>query len=281
MSDLPKPMGECMSRTLGAVVYALAIVAIGLSAVPSLTASDEPPTSAPPTTDTNLFRHELDLFISPRVQKELGLTEDQRAEIRKLGGQTREESQNIRAGLKDLSPEDRRAKLAELRGKIKEERQALAVKLAGILNDQQRERMPAIKIQERGAAALLDKDVAEKLKLSEDQVKKLHEIGRITAIEMRDASRVARDGSREDAIKKELKILSISRKKMVNLLSFEQQDRFEKMSGNKGWIDTGPLPGILDRINETLKEMAKRREAPGVASGSKAEGESEVKRGSK
>src|SRR5260370_2616922 len=105
------------------------------------------------------------MLRSEVVQQDLQLTDEQKESITKLQEKARESF----SGLQGLSDEERRTKMQELR-KDQEE------KIAGILNDKQKARLKEIGLQQAGAMGLANKEVAESLKLSDDQVNKIKDL---------------------------------------------------------------------------------------------------------
>jgi Spy/CpxP family protein refolding chaperone len=111
-----------------------------------------------------------------QVQKELDLSDDQKEAIQKVVEESFSARGGERPNFRDMSEEER-AKLreeAEARGK------EVQKKINDILLPNQRERLAELQIQSRArfgmASALTSPEVADKLKLSDDQKKKLEEL---------------------------------------------------------------------------------------------------------
>jgi len=104
------------------------------------------------------------LVVQEPVQKELGLTREQTAKLADLPkGET-----NLR-GFRDMSEEERRQAM-ETRVKLVAEQDKA---LTGILDEKQLARLTQIKLQALGARALLEEDVATKMKMTPEQSEKL------------------------------------------------------------------------------------------------------------
>ena len=110
----------------------------------------------------SLVRNWLILLRSEAVQRELKLTDDQKESISKLGD-------NARASLKRVNGQERQKKAQELRNDWE-------VKVSDILSDQQKVQLEEIVLQRMGAFAPANKDIAETLKLTDEQVNKIKEL---------------------------------------------------------------------------------------------------------
>jgi Spy/CpxP family protein refolding chaperone len=193
----------------------------GLAACESSTAQDNPPARQRGMRGGG--GGSLALLRSDVVQKDLNLTEDQKSSIQKLQDAARDN----RTALQGLSGDERTAKMAE----ITKDQDS---KIAGILDDKQKARLKEIKLQARGPQALTDKEVAEALKLTDDQVNKIKEIADAMQKDMQEAFQSAGQGGDRTAVReKTTKIRKDSTDKMLAVLSAEQKDSFAKMEGAK------------------------------------------------
>jgi Spy/CpxP family protein refolding chaperone len=170
----------------------------------------------------------LMLLRSDVVQKDLELTDDQKDSITKLQDKAREAF----SSLQGLSQEERQAKMLELR-KDQDE------KIGGILNAKQKSRLKEIGLQQMGALALASKEIAEALKLTDDQVNKIKDLADSFQKDAREAFQSAANGgdptSARDAV---TKLRKESSEKIMAVLSDDQKASFEKMKGAK--IDLPP-----------------------------------------
>jgi len=106
------------------------------------------------------------LVVQEPVQKELGLSSEQTAKLADLPkGET-----NLR-GFRDMSEEERRQAM-DTRAKLVAEQDKA---LAGILDEKQLARLTQIKMQALGARALLEEDVATKMKMTPGQSEQLRD----------------------------------------------------------------------------------------------------------
>jgi Spy/CpxP family protein refolding chaperone len=202
------------------------------------------------------------------VQKELGLTEDQIASIRKLqeelrpmgrggrgrggegGDQPRRggrrgggDNPDVRVdgpdrffvqaqpGRPQISDEDRARFREEAAARAKKERE----ELAKILKPEQVKRLTEIYIQQAGIAALNDADVAEKLKISDDQKEKMAKVREEQQTAMRELFAGGRDGGgdREGLRAKMEESRKKTEEKILAVLSEDQKKQFEEMKGKK------------------------------------------------
>jgi Spy/CpxP family protein refolding chaperone len=98
------------------------------------------------------------------VQKELGLSSEQTAKLADLP-----KGEANQRGFRDMSEEERRQAM-ETRAKLVAEQDKA---LAGILDEKQSARLTQIKMQAVGARALLEEDVAKRMKITPEQTEKL------------------------------------------------------------------------------------------------------------
>ncbi len=219
------------SRLFGVAFAAAVVVGFG---VDRLIAADEPANSPTRVRGRGFSQGGggLALLKLDVVAKDLALTDEEKESLKKLGDEATSQMKELRDSLKDASREDRRTKMADAEKEI-------AKKVDAVLNDKQRARLQEIRLQIRGASALRDKEVADALKLSEDQTKKLTDLADARRSAVRDA-RSAGGGDRAASREKISQITKESSEKMMDVLTTEQKDQFEKMKGAK--IDLGDAP---------------------------------------
>jgi Spy/CpxP family protein refolding chaperone len=211
-----------MSRTYRWMFACLGVAVICTLAASCASAADDPPANPPARQRGQGGRGGGgDLTTNDKVQADLQLSDEQKESIKKLADKARED----RAALTGLSQEDRRAKMQEMR-------KDMETKVDAVLNDKQKARMKEIRLQVRGTAALTDKEVAESLKLTDDQVNKIKDLNKTLA----DARTEAFSGGGRpdaDAIAKLTKLRTETNDKIVAVLNSDQKASFEKMQGAK------------------------------------------------
>ncbi len=166
------------------------------------------------------------------VQEELKLSEDQVKKVKELSDKQRESFQ----GLRDLSAEERRDKIQEMT-------KANDKALAEILKPGQLKRVRQISLQQQGAFALVNPEVAKALNISEEQKDKIREI----QTKAREESQgLGRD---EEGIKKRQEIRKSTNEKVMGVLTAEQKTKLKEMQGEpfKGEIRFGPPGGGRNR----------------------------------
>jgi len=218
------------SRLFGVAFAAAVVVGFG---VDRLFAADEP-ANPPARVRGQGFSQGgggLALLQLDVVAKDLALTDEQKESLKKVGDDARQQMKDLRDSLKDASREDRRAKMSDAEKEI-------AKKVDAVLNDKQRSRMQEIRLQVRGASALRDKEIADALKLTEDQTKKLTDLADARRAAVSDARKDA-GGDRTASRDKVAQISKDSNEKMLEVLTTEQKDQFEKMKGAK--LDLGDV----------------------------------------
>jgi Spy/CpxP family protein refolding chaperone len=173
------------------------------------------------------FGGPLFLLGQKSVQEDLKLSEEQVKKVTELQEKQREAFQ----GLRDLSQEERRAKMQEMN-------QANEKAVAGILNAQQQKRVKQIGYQLNPGRALSQKEVAEALKLTDEQKDKLKTIQEEAGKEMRELFQGG--GDREEAAKKMREIQKSSQEKMMGVLTDEQKTKWKELAGT-------PFKGEIQR----------------------------------
>jgi Spy/CpxP family protein refolding chaperone len=116
------------------------------------------------------------LLRNDKVQTELKITDDQKGKIETVLDEYSEQARQQFSGLRDLSEEERRAKFEELQASFQARTEELNKQLATILDEGQTQRLQEITIQMRGAAAVLDPEVAGKLALTSEQKQKIEDL---------------------------------------------------------------------------------------------------------
>jgi Spy/CpxP family protein refolding chaperone len=223
-----------MSRTNRFVFASLSLVLLGALAASQAFAADDPP-ATPPARQSGPGaggRGGFNLFANPTVQKDLALTDEQKKSIETI-------SADFRSSLSGLSQEDRQAKMPELR-------KAMEDKIGAVLNDQQKARVKEIRLQVQGPAALSSKEVAEALKLTDDQVNKIKDLTK----SLSDARREAFQGggaANADAREKLATLRTETNEKILAVLNSDQKASFEKMKGAKIDLPAGGFGGGRNR----------------------------------
>jgi hypothetical protein len=121
------------------------------------------------------------LLAMPEVQKELGVTDEQKPKVEEIRSGIQEEMQSARSGidfqaLQDMSQEERTAKMAELRTKTEEIGKQSNAKLEKVLDEKQMKRLKQLQLQREGAAAFARPAISTKLALTDDQKEKIKTI---------------------------------------------------------------------------------------------------------
>lgn len=161
------------------------------------------------------------LLSQKSVQEELKLSDDQ---IKKVTEQM-ESQRGAQAGLRELSREERQKKMDE---RAKANQSAVAA----ILKDDQLKRFKQISLQQRGAQALEDPEVAQSLNLSTEQKDRVKAIQEGMQGEMREMFQAAGGGGdREEFRKKAETLRNTTNEKLQGVLSPEQQAKWKELAG--------------------------------------------------
>lgn len=176
--------------------------------------------------------NELSLLANEKVQEELELVDDQIEEIKELGDSVRQSMRDMfterREEMQGASNDERREMWAEMQEEMKTQYSDLKPKLEGVLLPAQVARLAEIKMQatirqsggltsERGGEALKDQ-----LNLTDEQLEAMKE----KAAEVKKALEVKVAKLRKEA---ESEVLSV--------LSTEQREMYEKMTGDAYDVD--------------------------------------------
>jgi hypothetical protein len=173
----------------------------------------------------------IQLLRNADVQKELKMTQ---AQIDKIDAKQQELRQAQRDAFgggnpQDLSAEDRQKAMAKIQ-------EAQKKALTDILDATQLKRYHQLELQQQGPLALTRKEVAEELKLTDEQKTKITDIQR----QVTEETRAARQGvnfqqlsaeEREKLTKKTQEIQKAAGEKVVALLTDEQKKKWTEMQG--------------------------------------------------
>jgi len=183
------------------------------------------------------------LLGSPKVQKELGLSEEQKAKLKELAANYFREIRQQAGSLGELGEQQRIEKLAKVRKKAHADGRDLCKKIDGVFSSYQRERFKQIVLQVRGVTALGDKDVAEALGLTDQQKRGLKAVGDSARAKLAELRRQRGDLERQEVRERAQAIQKESTEKALALLSSDQKERFEKIKGPALDLD---LHGLME-----------------------------------
>jgi Spy/CpxP family protein refolding chaperone len=168
------------------------------------------------------------LLTQKSVQEELKLTPEQVKKVEAFAAKQRETFQ----GLRDLDQDARREKMQQL---AKEGEQTVK----DTLNADQQKRLRQISLQQQGAFALANPQIAKKLGLSDDQQAKIKDVMADAQEKMRDAFQ---GGFNDETRKKMQEIRKETNTKALAVLTDEQKAKWKAMTGKRftGEIRFGP-----------------------------------------
>ncbi len=177
------------------------------------------------------------LLTAEAVQKEIALTDDQKASLQKLRDERAAAGQAFFAKFMGLSQDEMQKRMEE---RTKESRDAISK----ILAPKQMERLNEINFQVAGVTALGFEVVAEKIGLTADQKEKLKVLGDESRRRLAELSATYNgpqldDQKRQERKKKLEEIRSQRKDKSVALLTEEQKAKFEQLQGDK--FDTSTI----------------------------------------
>jgi len=160
----------------------------------------------------------LMLLNQKAVQEDLKLSEDQTKKVQELAQKQRDSFRDFQ----NLSQEERQKKGQEMAA-------ANQKALAEILNADQMKRAKQLSLQERGARALGEEEVASSLNLSAEQKDKVKSILDDQRKQMGELFQPG--GNREEAQKKMADLRKATDEKLSAVLSADQQAKWKEMSG--------------------------------------------------
>ncbi|MBC7852242.1 MAG: hypothetical protein IAF94_02305 [Pirellulaceae bacterium] len=181
----------------------------------------------------------INLAAIEAVQKEIGVTDDQKAKLTALGTEYREESQKVRteAGITgggggERPTEEQVAKMTEGMKKLNE---SFAGKLKETLKPEQLERVQQISYQAAGSAAYSNPDVVKALDITKEQQDKLTTISNDFREKMRALfAGGGGDGNREAFTK----LNDEQNAEIAKVITAEQTEKFTKLKGNTFDVST-------------------------------------------
>lgn len=168
----------------------------------------------------------LGLAMRDEVQQELQLVDEQKDKVKGIADGMRDKLRDDMRGMfeqmRDLSDEERQAKFGEIRAKFESINADMEKQLDKVLLPHQIERLKQIdlqtKVRQRGASALTSGDLAKTLNLTDDQREKLEK----RAAEVQ-----------EELQAKIRELQADARKKMLDVLTPEQQTQLQKLMGDQ------------------------------------------------
>lgn len=165
----------------------------------------------------------------PEVQKALKLTKEQKKEIREINDE-------LRDGFRKLLQE---GGAREGMRKVNEE---AAARLAEVLDDAQEKRLRGIIIQIVGASAvMIDGELANELKITDEQKTKLEEVQRSNMQAL--AETFGSGNPNEDRRGKFEELRIAGQQKLFDVLTSEQQEQLNSLKGEEVKIDFMSLRG--------------------------------------
>jgi len=165
------------------------------------------------------------LLERPDVQRELNLTEQQKTQIRQMQEAMRAAWQEMR----NLPPQERRQKMEELRQKNDPTK---------VLNESQKKRLREIELQAMGPTAFLQPEVADELKLTQEQRSRLQGIVMQQMQQLREQFQGGGFGQGQGAQNFQ-QIREQMEKQMLEVLTPAQREKWQQMQGKPFQFEGG------------------------------------------
>jgi Spy/CpxP family protein refolding chaperone len=184
------------------------------------------------------------LLTLEAVQKELELVPEQKEKLKNLAEKAAAKARENFAAmgkLRDLSEEERKTKFTEFGNTMRAQAEQTKKDIEEVLLPHQVERVKQIVLQVRGLGALEDKEVQDALGITEQQKEKMKSLGESMAEKFRGMGR----GGDENERKARREKMESARKELeaqiLDILTPEQKEKFNKMKGAKVDIDMSQL----------------------------------------
>jgi len=190
------------------------------------------------------------LLMMPEVQKELKITDDQKAQLDDLRAEQQKNFQAAFSGfdprsMQDLSEEERTKKMAELRTKGEELSKQVDEKVGKILDDSQMKRLKQLQIQREGVGAFNRPEVIAKLALTDDQKDKVKQIQDGARPQGRGAFNPdATPEERQAAFAKMQESRAKALKDILAVLTDDQLMDWTELTGKEFKFPQGPMGGM-------------------------------------
>lgn len=181
------------------------------------------------------------LLATPEVQKELGVSDEQKGLIEDMMTDIRSQmqqggrNQGGAGNFRDLSDEERRKLMEEGRKRMEEFNKKADEMVNMVLEPKQTERFGQLRLQRAGVGAFIRPDIAEKLDLTQEQKDKMQKI-REAAQPDPSAFANIRDLSEEERREVFTKMREKGEKAnadILNVLAAEQKETWTKLQGKK------------------------------------------------
>ncbi|MHB0960124.1 MAG: hypothetical protein ACYC6N_07520 [Pirellulaceae bacterium] len=157
------------------------------------------------------------LLRAEAVQKELNITEEQKAKLEEMRTEGRGQGGAGQRNFQDMTEEERQKMREEMVARTAEQEK----KIAEILDAQQVARLKQIRLQASGAMGLMNEDVAKELNITEEQRNK-----------MRDAMRDLRESAQADGGPGGFaEMREKMNAKVMEILTDEQKAQYKEMQG--------------------------------------------------
>ena len=174
----------------------------------------------------------LMLLMSAEVREEIGLDAEQGAALKKLSESLRPERPD--ADFRSMSNEERTEFFESMRTKMQEKAKEAKEQLQDVLFPGQMKRLNELAIQRMGLAALNNPEVAEKLKITDEQKAEMEAARSSVRDKMREMFAGRSDGERPDR-EKMMEAFKTAQKdteaKMMDVLTAEQKSQLDEMKG--------------------------------------------------
>lgn len=177
------------------------------------------------------------LLANEKVQKDLEVVDEQKADLKKIGEETQAKTREIYTGVnfREMS-EAEREKLGEKREAVASQARK---KVEETLLPHQVERLKQISLQVRGTSALNDPEVAKALGITEEQKAQMDKVREETFSRPREGGQ--QGGDREALRQRFEEMRKQFQEKTLAVLTAEQRAKLEKMKGEKIDLDPSEL----------------------------------------
>jgi Spy/CpxP family protein refolding chaperone len=176
------------------------------------------------------------LLMMAEVQKELGVTDDQKEKVTKaLEGLRPQPGQGGGGNFREMTEEQRAKAMEEFRKQADERNKKVEAALKEVLTADQQKRLSELRVQREGVAGLSRGEIAEKLELTDEQKGKLRELAEAARPNFGQGGRPA--GGENVDREKLMAEFQARREKLeadsLAVLTADQKAKWEEMKGKK------------------------------------------------
>jgi Spy/CpxP family protein refolding chaperone len=177
------------------------------------------------------------------VQKDLALTDDEKAKLSELRDKAQQKRRDAFQAARDQAGDDREAMMKAMQTTMAKLAEEDAKDIAGILTADQNKRLKEIRVQFVGVSIVSqDKEIQKDLGITDDQKAKFTELQTKQGAAMRELFQSAQgdQAAMQEGMKKNQKIME---EEIGKILTADQKAKLKDMGGSKPFVRVDPPAG--------------------------------------